>query len=71
MAREHGLEKGAEDDLSATETTCQYFQSIVWDCNSMHSPELGESEPQDEDEFEGVEEREPVDGVDCTFKDTE
>jgi hypothetical protein len=64
VARENGLEEGAEDDLGTT-IKCQ-SKSESSGVSALRS--LGERHPQNEDELKGVVEGEPVNGVDGALK---
>lgn len=46
---------------------CVQALSGIW---SGRLPECWKSEPESEDEFKGVVEWEPVDGIDCALKQT-
>lgn len=65
VAREDGLDEGAEDDLGTT-VECQ-LRSEFSAMSVLRS--LGKSHPQNEDELEGVVEGEPVHGADGALED--
>jgi hypothetical protein len=69
VAAEDGLEERVEDDLSAAAGFVSFFGNLHCGvCGNIRG--RGESHPKDQDELEGVVEREPVDGVYGALKDT-
>lgn len=66
VAREDGLEEGAEDDLGATD---EVLADIIGCLSLVHLRSLGKGHPQNQDELESVVEREPVHRADCALKD--
>lgn len=69
IAGEHWLDEGAKDDLSTTEFGFRFYLCLI-EFRIRDLPSLGKSKPKSKDKLERVVEWEPVNGADCTLKDT-